>query len=268
MFKKIIVTSLAVMLVAGVTLGRDACSYFSTAWNRTTASVTDAVPIDFQIDRARQMVRDLAPEVRNSMRVIAKEEIALDRLNEQITGAHQKAEQGEADILRLSADLHSDQSVFRYAGRSYSRAEVTEDLTRRFTRHKVKDETLTHMQKMRDARQRNLDAARQKLAAMISAQKNLEADIMNLEAKQKLVTVAQASSDLEFDDSQLARAKGLIADIRSRLDVAARLANADLTMPGEIVLDETESIDVIDQVAAYFGKGNELPTTIVQVVAD
>ena len=61
MFKKVIVTSLAVLLVAGVTLGRDACSYFSTAWSRTTASVTDAVPIDFQIDRARQMVHNLAP---------------------------------------------------------------------------------------------------------------------------------------------------------------------------------------------------------------
>ena len=204
------------------------------------------------------------------MRVIAREEIALDRLNEQITSAEGKSEQGQTDILRLSTDLQSDQSVFRYAGRSYSRAEVTEDLTRRFTRHKIKDETLSHMQKMRDARHRNLDAARQKLTAMVSAQKNLETDITNLEAKRKLVTVAQASSDLEFDDSQLARAKGLIADIRSRLDVAARLANADLTMPGEIVLDETESLDVVDQVTAYFESSveNDSPATIAQVVMD
>ncbi len=108
------------------------------------------------------------------------------------------------------------------------------------------------MSQMRDARQRNLDATRQKLTTMIAAQKNLEADILNLEAKRKLVAVAQASSDVIFDDSKLARAKELITDIRSRLDVAARLANADTHFRGEIPLDSAQSQDVTDQVAAYF----------------
>ena len=58
---------------------------------------------------------------------------------------------------------------------------------------------------MRDARQRNLDAARQKLATMMSAQRQLLVEVENLEAKLKLVEVAQASSDLHLDDSQLAR---------------------------------------------------------------
>lgn len=253
MLKKLIVTTLAVGVVAGVTLGRDAFSYLSTACDKASQSVTDAVPIEFQIDRARKMVADLAPEVRNSMRVIAKEEIALDRLNERIADAEGRAEKSKTEILRLSADLESDRPVFRYAGRSYSRAEVSEDLTRRFTRHKVGDETLKHLSAMRDARQRNLDAARQKLTAMVAAQKKLETDITNLEAKRSLVAVAQSSSDLKLDDSQLARAKELIGDIRTRLDVAARLANADTSVPGEIVLDEAESAEVSEQVAAYFG---------------
>ena len=65
---------------------------------------------------------------------------------------------------------------------------------------------------------------------MINARRKLEVDVQNLEAKRKLVEVAQASSDYVFDDSQLARAKELINDIRTRLDVAAKLANADVNV--------------------------------------
>ena len=252
MFKKIVITTLVVGLVAGLTLGRDTFSYLSTACHRATTSVKESVPVGFQIDRARQLVADLAPEVRRSMHVIAKEEIELERLNEQITTAEQRGEKSRDEIMRLQADLTSGQDLFRYAGHNYSRAEVTEDLSRRFTRHRVSDETLNHLREMRDARQHNLDAARKKLTAMIAAQKKLETDITNLEAKQKLVAVAQASSDAVLDDSQLARAKGLIAEIRSRLDVAARLANTDVEYPGEIVLDEVASDDIVDQVTAYF----------------
>jgi hypothetical protein len=74
-----------------------------------------------------------------------------------------------------------------------------------------------------------------------------------LEAKRKLVEVAQASSEYVFDDSQLARAKELITDIRTRLDVAAKLANADVNVETEIPLDEAAPADITDQVAEYFG---------------
>ena len=252
MCKKFFVSVLAVGLVSGMLFGRDTFSYLSTACNRATDSVTDSVPVGFQIDRARQLVRDIAPEVRRSMQVIAKEEIELDRLNSQIESANDRAEKSKQDIVRLQSDLSTGQDIFRYAGHNYSRAEVTEDLSRRFTRHKVSDETIKHLTQMRDARQRNLDAARTKLTAMIAAQKKLETDIVNLEAKQRLVSVAQASSDAVLDDSQLARAEKLISDIRTRLDVASRLANSDVEYPGEIQLESTEAPEVVDQVAAYF----------------
>ena len=100
--------------------------------------------------------------------------------------------------------------------------------------------------------QKNLDAARQKLSAMINARRKLEVDVQNLEAKRKLVEVAQASSDYVFDDSQLARAKELINDIRTRLDVAAKLANADVNVTTEIPLNETAPADITDQVTQYF----------------
>jgi hypothetical protein len=71
------------------------------------------------------------------------------------------------------------------------------------------------------------------------------------------VEVAQASSEFVFDDSQLARTKELINDIRTRLDVAAKLAHADVNVEVEIPLDEATPSDITDQVAEYFNLGGE-----------
>ena len=82
-------------LTTVVLFGRDAASYVSTTYHRLTSSVEESVPVEFQIDRAKQMVRDLDPEIRRSMHVIAKEEVALEQLNQQIDGNQRKGRQGQ-----------------------------------------------------------------------------------------------------------------------------------------------------------------------------
>jgi len=268
MFKKALLTVIALGLTTVVLFGRDAASYVGTTYHRLTSSVKEAVPIEFQIDRARAMVRDLEPEIRRSMHVIAKEEVALEQLGAQIGSSEQKAEKDKGEILRLQADLGQNKDVYRYASRTYSPDQVKQDLSRRFCRFKVTDETLANLKSMRDARQRNLDAAQQKLSAMINARRKLEVDVQNLEAKSKLVEVAQASSDYVFDDSQLARAKELITDIRTQLDVAAKLANADVNVEVEIPLDETSPSDITDQVAEYFSLGGHEKEAVAESTAE
>ncbi len=261
MFKKMILSVVAAALLGGVLLGSNALSYLTTSYDRVSQSVEDSVPLEFQIDRARKMVRDLEPEVRRSMHVIAKEEVEVEQLDKRIRAIEAKADKDKSEIMRLQADLQTGKSVFRYAGHQYTANQVKQDLSRRFIRFKTADATRGSLCDMRDARQRNLDAARQKLAAMMSSQRQLLVEVENLEAKLKLVEVAQTSSNLQLDDSQLARAKGLMADIRAKLDVAAKLANADTSFHDEIQLDEPAPEDISAQVAEYFlGKANELKT--------
>ena len=255
MLKKLVIVGLGVVGLAVVgSLSTSLGSYVSTAYRRTADSVKDTVPMEFQIDRARNMVRDLEPEIRRSMHVIAKEEVEVAELDERIAAADEKADKDKTEILRLQSDLETGNRVFRYAGHTLhvGRGEggpgpPIQPLQdgRRHARRAC--------EQMRDARARNLDAARQKLTAMIGAQRQLQVEVENLEAKLKLVQVAEASSDFQFDDSQLARCKELMTDIRTRLDVAAKLANADTNFQNEIPLDETHAEDVTEQVAEYFG---------------
>src|SRR5688572_420452 len=124
MIKKavLVVTGLGVTTL--VLFGRDAASYVTTTYHKLTSSVQESVPVEFQIDRARQMVKDLEPEIRNSMHVIAKEEVALETLNQQIDGNQVKTDKEKTDILRLQADLGRNKKTYHYASRSYTSDEV------------------------------------------------------------------------------------------------------------------------------------------------
>jgi len=128
MFKKLIVGVIAFTLVAGVLLGSNAMSYLTTSCERVSETVENSIPLEFQIDRARKMVRDLEPEVRRSMHVIAKEEVEVEQLDTRISSSESKSGKEKSEIMRLQSDLQTGKSVFQYAGRSYSTGEVLDAL--------------------------------------------------------------------------------------------------------------------------------------------
>jgi hypothetical protein len=84
------------------------------------------------------------------------------------------------------------------------------------------------------------------------AKRQLEVDVENLEAKYKVLQVAQTTSEFNIDDSQLGRVKDLIAQVRTRLTVAERLVNSQADTSGEIPLSTEGAEDIVDQVSEYF----------------
>jgi len=252
MVKRMIFGLGAVTILATLLLGRDAASYLGTSFGWVKTSVKNSVPVEFEIERARQMVQNLVPEIRKNMHVIAQEEVEVEKLENQIAGADATLQRDRGDLLRLKTDLASGQEVFKYADRSYTASEVKVDLANRFERYKTHDSTHKSLNEILVARKRSLDAARKKLEGMLAAKRKLEVDVENLEARLKMVEVAQTTSDYNFDDSQLARAKDLIGDVRTRLNVAERLVHSESTISGEIPLSEPASHDIVEQVTEYF----------------
>lgn len=252
MARKVIWGVLGAGLVAVAVFGTEAYSYLWTSARRVQETVKDNVPLDFEIDRARGMVQDLVPEIRQNMHLIAKEEVEVARLARQIEQVEAELAQDRAQIERLKTDLGTGTQTYVYAGHSYSIEQVRTDLARRFDRYKTVDATLASLREMHAARVQSLDAARQKLEGMLAAKRQLEVDVEHLEARLKMVEAAQTTSQYTFDDSQLSRAKELVGDLRARLDVAERLVSADSQLPGEIPLEETPPADLLEQISEYF----------------
>ncbi len=84
MIKKTLVAVAGFCLLSVLFFGRDAASYVRTSFGWVKDSVRSSVPVEFEIERARRMVKDLVPDIRKNMHIIAQEEVEIERLDKQI----------------------------------------------------------------------------------------------------------------------------------------------------------------------------------------
>jgi chromosome segregation ATPase len=254
MIKKTLFVGAAVLLLVTLFAGSGMVSYVTTAVDKVEDQFKRNVSVEFEIERARNMLRDLDPEIEDNMHLIAREEVELAKLERQLSANERQLAKSRDEILRLKSDLESGNSQFVYAGRSYSAIEVKSDLANRFQHHQTMEATVDQLQKVLRARQNGLDAAREKLESMMAAKRQLAVDIENLVARQKMIEVAQTSSQFNFDDSQLSRTRELVNDIGTRLDVTEKLMSQHVQLSDRIPLDveETQSEDVLDTITRHF----------------
>ena len=192
MIKKTLIGGSAALLLSGLLFGTGLMSYMRTGVGYARDAVRDAVPVSVEIDRARDMIDDLQPEIAHNMKVIASEKIAVAKLQKQIEGKSDVLADAERDIVRLTADLQSGDTRFVYAKRTYSADQVKEDLAGRFKRFKTQRETLDKLEQMLDARERSLQAAKDRMDEMLSAKRQLEVEVENLQAQYAANQVAHA----------------------------------------------------------------------------
>jgi hypothetical protein len=253
MVKKGILLGTAALVLLGLLFGREGFSHVKTSLGWVRQSVRDSVPVEFEISRARQMIKDLDPEIHRNMHLIAKEEVEVKNLHTQLSEAEKQLAKNRSDIERLTYDFKRGDKHYVYCGKSYTAKQVENDLTRRFDQYKVKEATLAKLTQVMAARERGLEAGREKLKAMQAAKSQLEVDVANLEARLEMVKVAQSTSEFNFDDSRLSRTKELVRDIGCRIDVAEKLVHAEASNPGQISLDDQKSDgDITERITQYF----------------
>ena len=63
-----VLTVAGAALLGGVIFGRDVISYATSGARSIRTSVTDAVPVEFQLRRARDLVGDIIPEMHANVR--------------------------------------------------------------------------------------------------------------------------------------------------------------------------------------------------------
>ncbi len=205
MLKKILIGTAVAAGGAGLLMGTSAISYMRMGVASVQEGIRDSIPIEVEIKRAREMIQDLKPEIASNLRVIAREEVEVARLSTEVESKHKGLAKARKDILRLKDDLQTGDSHFVYAKRSYTADEVKEDLSGRFKQFQTQEQTVAKMEKILEARQKNLDAARQKLDSMLAAKRQLEVEVENLQARLTMVEVAETSSQIAINDSQLSQ---------------------------------------------------------------
>ena len=266
MFKKMILAGGALALLSGATVGGPLFSYArcGVSWLRDSAS--DTVPVEWELKRARQMIADLKPEIESNAMRIAREKVEVARLEKQMADTDQRLAKSQVEIEQLTEDLRGGNSMFTYGGHTYTSVQVQNDLSNRFKRFKTRSETAEKLDQMLAARKSSLKAGHERMDAMMSAKRQLEVEVENLQARLASLRVAQTSSDFCLDDSQLSRTRSLLDEIATRIEVEEETMNVDVEYFGEIDLDESSNENLVDDITAYFHNKNRVSSESIAAI--
>lgn len=268
MIRKMVLTGGALALLSSLTLGVPLFSYAKCGVNWLRSSASDSMPLEWELKRARQMIVDLKPEIEVNAKRIAREKVEFARLEKQLGDTDERLTKTQADIERLSEDLRTETPYYTYGGRTYTSAQVQSDLSNRFKRFKTRRATADKLEQMLVAREASLRAAQERMEAMLSARRQLEVEVENLQARLGALRVAQTSSQLNLDDSQLARTRELLDEIATRIDVEEETMSVDVEYFGEIDLDEPSDESLLDDISVYFNESEQSEGSLVSIQID
>ncbi len=260
--KYVVVPVVVVGAVGGVLFGTDLGSYVSSSARSIRHSVKESVPLDFELQRARDLLEDIVPEMHANIRLIAREEVEVENLKRDIAECEGALADERAKIRRLSGMLEERQDVYRIGGRRYDRQDVKGDLARRFERFKEAEVVLAGKRKLLAAREKSLTGA-VRMLEKARGQKALLADrIESLAAQHRLVQAASVGSKFQLENSKLAQTSELIGEIKKRLDVAERVLAREGQFVEEIEVDVIDEADLLTQVHRHLdGEPEQGPTT-------
>jgi chromosome segregation ATPase len=261
-----LLSAVGLTVAGGLVFGRELCSYVSSSARSVRTAVKDAVPVDFELRRARDLVDDIIPEMHACVRMIAQQEVEIAQLNKDIEQSRKQLDEERTRVAKLREALASPQSSFTFNGFSWSREQVKEDLAHRFDNLKEAEVVLSGKQRLLENRQRSLAAAMQTLERTRGQKSLLESQIAALEGQNQLVKAASVGSNLNIDNSKLAQSEKLIAEIKKQLDVAERVLAHESHFVQPIPVDAISEKDLVNEIDAHLA-GAKAPSADQTVAA-
>lgn len=249
--KYAVIGGLAMCLLGGLLFGSDLLSYMSSSYRTVQATVKDAVPMEFELQRARNLLEDIIPEMQANVRLIAQEEVEIANLKRDIAEADRSVADEKTRLVRFRDVLAVEKASYVIGGSEYSHEQIKAELARRFDRVKEAEVVLAGKKRLQQARETSLQGAMQMLERTRSQKVRLQDQIASLESQYRLVQAAAVGSKVQIDSSKLAQTEKLIRDLRKRLDVAERVLAHEAQFTQPIEIDAVSEKELIAQVDEY-----------------
>lgn len=246
---------LGLAVIGGLLFGSDLLSYASSSARSVRTAMKDSVPIEFELQRARDMLEQIIPEMQANIRLIAQEEVEVANLETDIRQAAASLADEKTRVVKLRDLLTTDRVRYAVGGVEYTREQIKDELARRFDRVKEAELVLAGKQRLLETRERSLRAATQVLDKTRAQKVRLEDQVAALESQHRLVKAASVGSPVQVDNSKLAQTEKLLSEIRKRLDTAERVLAHEARFIQPIEVDVITERDLVAQVDEYLNPG-------------
>lgn len=240
--------------------GSDLTSMIRQSAKSIQQSARQSVPVEFELDRAKEQINEILPDLQSQVRMIAEEEVAIVRLEKEVAADQARMEKLEKTISALREKARSQQVSFSMGAMKMDRTQFTNHLQTRFNHFKQAKLSTQSKQRLLEKRRAGLAAAVTLLEEMRIRQSELELKVESLAAQHRLLKASKIESGTLVDGSQLSKANQLLGQIENRLAVAERVMAYDRNTIEVIVEEEaSNSQSVLAEIDQYFGpRQNEL----------
>jgi chromosome segregation ATPase len=239
-------------LTLGLLFGTHAPSYVKTAFTKVRHSAQGAVPIQFKIDEARQQVAALEPTIKGHIQTLARADVEVDDLQEEILLTQANLDRQAKEMLALNEGLKSGRFQLT-SGATFSAAEVRTELASRLDTYRRGKETLQQKEETLKVKHQNVAAIKKALNEMATQKRALETQVEAIEAKLNQIEATQATNEFTFDTTPLSRAKKAVADLDKQLEIMARQAEYEGQYVEQgIPVELTPTRDVSKEIDAEF----------------
>ncbi|MCC6783481.1 MAG: hypothetical protein IT457_11630 [Planctomycetes bacterium] len=251
LLKWAVIGTVAVGGAGYVLFGTHVGSYLGTAATSLREGVAESIPIDFELKRAQNLIREIEPQLHDARRELAQSEVDLQAVQEDVGRLEKEVGVGERKLRAVSASMTGTSSGFQFASHERSRVEI--DLERTFEAYKNHVALLDGKKKLIARQERAVAAARLRLDAVRAEKARLEEMVASLSTqKRQLDALAASSKTIELDDTALGRAREVLDSVKNRLDVAQRMLEDEIFAAPE---GTTASRDIVGEITRYFGEG-------------
>lgn len=247
-FGGLVLLAVGAYLMFGTSVG----SYAKTAYAQAFAFCKGQVPIEFEIERAKQLISDLEPEIHRSAQDIAVEEVRLQRLKGDIAKAESNLKEEQVGILALREQLKQGRTVYTIGNRKFSAEDLQRDLNRRFRAYQRVAGTVESRKQLLGTREAKLEAARGTYRSLIETRKELEAEIESLDAQKKMLEAQKLAQRIVVDQGRFDAARKALDEIRERLAVDQKLLEDHGVLAEPVPVEEIPPVNLTDEIDAYF----------------
>lgn len=256
MFKSVILVGLAIFLVAVLLFGPATGNFFRSTFKHVRNEVNNNIPIEFELERAKNMLEEIIPEMTANIQLISQEEVEIAALKSEIESNIKPLAMERSQIESMSNQMNIEKVSYNIGGHKFTRGELAEDLANRFERFKECEMLQQSRAKMLESRQKSLENAIKTLANTRQNKQLLENKIASLESQYRLIQASQVGTGYSIDNTSIARTEKMIDQIKKRLDVAERvLANKGKYLAEPTAMSIESSFDekeLLSQIQDYF----------------
>jgi peptidoglycan hydrolase CwlO-like protein len=218
MFKKLLITAIAVAVGVGVVSGTRLGSHMRLRWAKAQDWVQAQVPLESEIERLKMEVANLSREDDCYYDRVARQKREVVKLRAKVTKARESLTVQESFIKSLRQVLAEEGQFVVYNGTRYDRKRVESDIRSEATRFLADEKIVKADEDNLTILEETLAANKAKLDGLALRRKEMEATLLVLErelAQQRL----KEESKLIVDDGRYGKVSKEIEEARERFEL-------------------------------------------------